>query len=377
MLGVFSTFAKNIQPVENVGRIKVELPDLRSLPQAVQDEFKSKFHTMKFRNTDIQSGVEYFVDAGPGCASMDFYGNFISAANICDAIKPGQITTIKFTAVHFEWDLTNLQTDIGPSANFSVFSEKGDIVTSTSALDSNYISKNLYLGAPGVYKGVFHVANTMDVIDENSVTVSTPQTINVSPKDVRQEIVVEFLNGPVKFNLPNISRAYLVYRSNPQNDATKTLLPKYKTYYGGYHGYIVNYKELDPQKTSQSFTYFPFDKNAYSTTSSSVLEVISAETSWPLSFEKGLKQVVPIEIINVNNFQTGKPGVFQFARKDATKWTPILTDIGIYGDFAQGGYLQTPSTLLLLPGYQYQFDFYLKDDFGKLLKQDTVTLDLK
>ena len=381
-LGVFSSFAKNIQPVENVGRVVVNLPDISSFAKTVQDEYLSKFQKLSFRNQTIQPGVEYFVDAGQGCATLSFNSGYVFTGEICGNINPGQLVTLNFTALHLEWDAANLKTDVGPSANFFILTNLGTPVSSTSsALDTNYISKNLFIGKPGNYKSVFYVANTTDVIDEKAFTLSTPVSINVTPKDIREEITVQFLNGPEKFSFSGTNAAYVIFRERAFTEVGKTLLPGYKTPYGSI-GSILNYSRLVPQTTPYKLNYFPVEQTDQSTSTSQwILEVVVNETQWPLSFKKGQKQVVPIEIINVNDFQTGKSGVFNFARKDTkasgtTQWTPILTSISSYGDLILNN-LPTSASLLLLPGYEYLFEFFIQDDLGKLLKQDTVILDLK
>jgi hypothetical protein len=379
-LGAFSSFAKNIQPIENVGRIKVQLPEISSYPQAVQEEYHRTFRTLSFRNKTIQPNIEYFVDAGEGCAELQITSNFISSERLCGTITPGQLTTLQYSAFHLEWDFANLKTDLGPASSLVVTNSQGThIASASSALDTGYVAKNLYIGKAGVYKSFFQIANTSDRIDEKSFTVSTSQTIDITPKDIREELTIDFMNAPEKFSLSHAQGfAYVIFRSRPHTDEGKTLLPGYFSYSGASIGNVVNYVSVSPEHgNTQSMKYFPISQNELAMAASSwVLEVVVNETRWPLSFEKGKKQVVPIEIINVNDFQTGKPGVFTFARKESNTLFPILPVVSNWGDLT-ADYLPTSRSILLLPGYEYQFEFFLKDDLGKLLKQDTVILDLK
>ncbi len=378
-LGSFSTFAKNIQPVENVGRILVQLPDVSSFSKVIQDEYRRGLQALTFRGKKIEAGVEYFVDAGSGCAKLQLSSNFVTADSICGTVIAGQLTTLEYVALHVEWDFTHLKTDVGPGATLYIADSEGFVIFPASVLDAQYIAKNLYLGKPGIYKSSFYITQTADIFDEKSFTVSSPQTINVTPKDIREEIIVNFQNGPEKFGLGHAQgSAYVIFRDNPFSEVGKTLLPNYKTYFGGGMGNVVNYARINPQlQNTHSLKFFPISQKELGLKAANwVLEIVVNETRWPLSFAKGQKQTVPIEIINVNDFQTGKTGLFTFARKHSNIWIPILTTVSEYGDLS-ANYLPTSRSILLLPGYDYRFEFFIKDDLGKLLKQDEVILDLK
>lgn len=379
MLGTFSIFAKNIQPVENIGRIKVELPDISAFPKLVQDEYKAKFEKVLFRDQEIQPGVEYFVEAGKGCSSLNFSKGYVLTEKVCGTIVSGQLTKLSFSAFHLAWSGANLKVDIGPSAKIVLSSEQGTILSS-EYLDpyayeaAEYANKNLFIVKPGNYKTTFYVNETESIIDEKIFTHSVSQKIDITPKDIRENLTTEVFNGPAKFAIQE-KGAYVVFRSRPFSEAGKTLLPEHET--KGYKiGNILNYKKIDATLQTQKFRFFPVDK-ANSILKFWVLEVVANETRWPLSFEKGLKQTVPIEIINVNSYQGEKKGGhFSLSRKDNEKWVPILRTYGNEADLKVSSF-SLSSSHLLLPGYEYQFEFYILDDLKKSIKQNTVILDLK
>lgn len=380
---LFTSLAKDIKPIENVGRVIVKLPDLTVFPKAVQEEYKNKFVALMFRDQIIQPNVEYYVDSGSGCSRLSLHPGLIFSQNLCGTISPGQLTVLQYTAFHLNWDTTVLKTDVGPIPVLFVSKVNGQtreyFPVKNSPLDFNLISKNLFISGEGEFSVSFNIPNTFEWIDGKLFPVKTPTTISLKPKDKREEISVNFLNGPAKFGIGPESDAYIVFRSREHNIPNKSLKPKMSPLSSGIltNGNILNFVYLDPNKGNQIIKYFSVNQADTNLESSKwVLEAVVNETRWPLSLQKGLKQSVPIEIINVNDFQTGKPGLFKFARKNLDDWTPILKVENVYGDLIEQ-YRPTSSSLLLFPGYEYQFEFFVKDDLGELLKQESVILDLK
>ncbi len=381
-----ASFAKTITPVEDLGTIVVHWPDISSFPQPVQDEFNQSNKVLRFTSqnkyVDLKPDKTYSVNTGTGCLQVSVASPVQFGNNDCTIkVEPSRLTEVFLSAVHLTWADEPFKVDLGPQAFITLSHSTGALGSLNALGTADEKQKNLFITNAGKHTSkVSHPSTLLNEEKQFDVQTGQSLTVDVTPPDHRTELQIEILDAPATFPLASnyITVAYRIKSPQPGRSIAPWSLSSYG-YGPGYENNsnsgVESFYNINPHTPVTKLKVFPLN---YASIPYFKFEVIVNETATPLRAEPKKVGSATISTLNVDHYQSGKPGVYKLSRKTIDPsgevvWAEVPRTDGAY---IYATTRPTQTSVSLLNGHEYLFEFFIVDDLKNQVKQDEIIVDL-
>ncbi|MCB0419413.1 MAG: hypothetical protein KDD61_00340 [Bdellovibrionales bacterium] len=388
------SFAVDVNPRDDLGQIRVELPKLNPSDLGVKDFKPEKVHLIyeiAGKRTQLAVGKTYDVAAGQGCLSVSYSQQVSSNFKNCKVtIYKKQKTEILLSAIALDWDRDQLEVHVGPQASFNLIDEDS---TYHLTIPPNYKEVPFFIVPAGKFSVKFN-SRIMVLADQQQSQMITPGRYlnwNVTPQDRRRTIMLNFEDHPKKFSAIDGNHVFVLERNVQTenwsrdsyfpygNDVARRLLPGNSGF--GEYG-VTTWYMADPVKKGTMIKAFPLGSK-----SEAVYEIVVNNIPHKVgTLENTNVFTFNVVTLNVHNFiDKSRQGTFKVFQKGAVYRGGVDHKTGMRQvkkpDYYSGrlfdSYFYTESSLDLPRGFVYVLDFYLDDDLGRKTRQESIEVDLR
>jgi hypothetical protein len=381
--------AADVNPTGRFGYVKLKIST--GAKNLFPSEFKATFVKAgkgAVAITAAETPTKVF--EGEGCLQIQGVARWQYVTLCGYKVAEGKTLEIPLSLLQIKADLNAMETDLGPypTVEFSANDKKIEIEKNMGEARALLAKPASYLLPSGSYEVRFGGVEALKG-ETKAITVAdaSEQIVDITPKDVRAEIIVR-AEVP-KYAVPTrqyhrINEVFVVARDIrliPKDTATWNPLAN--------HSYnFAQSKEIhsSPKIWEKRFKVYPFPS-----VGDYRYELIINNLVLPLSLTTGASQTIELSALNVNHIDGTMPGYFTVHQVEASgerlfKWRegqmrylttsdkPVVRQAEEQGNH---GYVPTSKTVYVPHGYEYKVRTFAYDEVGEFCAQSEHDVDLR
>lgn len=381
--------AADVNPTGKFGYIKLKMS--AGAKSLFPSEFKANFVKVgkgSVAITAAETATKVF--EGEGCLQIQGPTRLQYVRQCGFRIAEGKTLEIPLSLVQIKADLKMMETNLGPypTVEFTANDQKTEIQKDMGEARAILTKPASYLLPSGNYEVRFGAVEALKG-EKTAFTVgdATEQIVDITPKDLRAEIIVK-AEEP-KYAVPTrqygrINEVFVVVRdikTIPKDAETWNPLAN--------HPYSFAQSTEIPSSAKaweKRFKFYPF-----ASVGDYRHDLVINNLFMPISLTVGASQEIELDALNVNHIDGTMPGYFTVHQVESSgerlfKWRELqmryLTtlDKPLMGQAeaqANHGYVPTGRTVYVPSGYRYKVRTYAYDEVGDFRAQSEHDVDLR
>jgi hypothetical protein len=381
--------ATDVNPTGKFGYVTLKMP--AGANRLFPSEFKASFVKVSKGAVSITApDTATKVFEGDGCLQIQGPSNSQSVRLCGYKITEGKTLEIPISLLQLKADLKPMETDLAPYPTVEIRAQNSALEIQKELGEARFLlAKPFSLLLPsGKYELRFgEVAALTGESKSIEVADATEQIVDLTPKDLRAEIVVKA--EAAKFGVPirqysKINEVFVLVRD------IRTI-PKETETWNPLSDHQYKFAQSTQIPSSSKVWEKRFKAYPFPSVGNYRHDVVINNLVVPLSLAASASQTIELSALNVNHIDGNLPGYFTVHQLESSgerlfKWREgqmrYLTSsdkptVRQAEDVANHGYVPTGKTVYVPNGFQYKVRTYAFDEVGEYKAQSEHDVDLR